>query len=95
MQPPPAPLLPRARYPETAQDWEPRKEMIANLYQGMELREVMEIMKDQYNFAPTYVEEAYAKGSAHMSDTADRLPYMISFATIKLYDSKSSLTTYP
>lgn len=55
----------------------------------------MEIMKDQYNFAPTYVEEAYAKGSAHMSDTADRLPYMISFATIKLYDSKSSLTTYP
>lgn len=53
MQPHPASLLSRARRPENAQDWEPHKEMITNLYQRMELREVMKIMKDQYKFAPT------------------------------------------
>ena len=72
MQPPPASPLPRARRPETAQDWEPHKDMIANLYRSMDLRKVMKIMKDQH-----------------------RLPYMISPTAIKLYSSKSSLTTYP
>ena len=52
-QPHPASLLLQARRPENAQDWEPHKEIITNLYQRMELREVMKIMKDQYKFAPT------------------------------------------
>lgn len=43
--------------PEKPQDWEDRKKIITQLYwaEDRELPEVIELMKEQYQFSATYV----------------------------------------
>lgn len=48
---------PQPHRPKKASDWIPYKDTISDLYASHELKQVMEIISDRYNFSPTYVKD--------------------------------------